>query len=180
MHKLVVAVYGHPSTAEAIRPLARSHEVIAVALDVGGALSLAALHDAALAAGAVRCHAFDVRDELVRDYLLPALRESSHADPQALWARCAAALASDTLRKIAAVEGARVVAPEPVAMAPRRRPVVAPARLEIAFEAGVPVAVNGVAMTLPELMESLETITGEPAPCVLARACQQSLTVGAA
>ena|SRR5215212_1260909 len=34
----------------------------------------------------------------------------------------------------------------------------APARLEIAFEAGLPVSVNGIPMPLSELMESVSTI----------------------
>jgi argininosuccinate synthase len=36
----------------------------------------------------------------------------------------------------------------------------APARLEIAFEAGLPVSVNGISMSLPELIESVSTIAG--------------------
>jgi argininosuccinate synthase len=36
----------------------------------------------------------------------------------------------------------------------------APARLEIAFEAGWPVSVNGISMSLPELIESVSTIAG--------------------
>jgi argininosuccinate synthase len=36
----------------------------------------------------------------------------------------------------------------------------APARLEIAFEAGLPVSVNGIPMSPPELIDSLSTIAG--------------------
>ena len=36
----------------------------------------------------------------------------------------------------------------------------APARLEIAFEAGLPVSINGIPMSLPELIESVSTIAG--------------------
>jgi len=36
----------------------------------------------------------------------------------------------------------------------------APARLEIVFEAGLPVSVNGISMSLPELIESVSTIAG--------------------
>jgi argininosuccinate synthase len=36
----------------------------------------------------------------------------------------------------------------------------APARLEIAFEAGLPVSINGISMSLPELIESVSTIAG--------------------
>ena len=41
-----------------------------------------------------------------------------------------------------------------------------PARLEIAFEGGVPVSVNGVSMTLTELIESVATIAAAPAAVV--------------
>jgi argininosuccinate synthase len=54
--------------------------------------------------------------------------------------------------------------PKTIAPAP-----VPPTRLQIAFDAGVPVAVNGIPMTLIELMDSVETITGESALTVLQR-----------
>jgi argininosuccinate synthase len=41
-----------------------------------------------------------------------------------------------------------------------KRELDAPARLEIAFEAGLPVSVNGISMSLPELIESVSTIAG--------------------
>jgi len=44
--------------------------------------------------------------------------------------------------------------------APSTRAPDAPAHLEISFEAGLPVAVNGVPMTLTELIESVTTIAG--------------------
>ncbi|MEQ1759747.1 MAG: hypothetical protein ABL986_15635 [Vicinamibacterales bacterium] len=36
-----------------------------------------------------------------------------------------------------------------------------PAHIELAFEQGIPVAVNGIAMPLPELNESLSTIAAD-------------------
>jgi argininosuccinate synthase len=48
------------------------------------------------------------------------------------------------------------VAPTPL---PKPEPD-APARLEIAFEGGLPVSVNGIPMSLPELIESVSTIAG--------------------
>jgi argininosuccinate synthase len=47
---------------------------------------------------------------------------------------------------------------------------VAPLFVNIRFADGVPVALNGVEMTLTELLDGLETITGEPALAVLQRA----------
>jgi argininosuccinate synthase len=49
------------------------------------------------------------------------------------------------------------------------RPAVDPIHLDIRFDDGVPVSINGVEMTLTELLESIETITGEPALGVLQR-----------
>jgi hypothetical protein len=49
-----------------------------------------------------------------------------------------------------------------------------PARLEIAFEGGVPVAVNGVPMTLTELIESVATIADAP-PAAIFQAAHQAL-----
>ena len=55
-----------------------------------------------------------------------------------------------------------------------RRAAVEPLHLEITFHEGLPVSVNGVEMTLTELMESIETITGEPALRVLDREMTRS------
>ena len=40
-------------------------------------------------------------------------------------------------------------------------PIATPAQVEIAFKDGVPVTINGIAMRLPELLESLSTIASE-------------------
>src|SRR5207237_9289105 len=55
-------------------------EVIALAVNVGqdgGSIDEGALHDRALAAGAVDCNVADVRDEFARDYLVPALKANA-------------------------------------------------------------------------------------------------------
>jgi argininosuccinate synthase len=49
-------------------------DVIAVAIDVGQAAPLDELRDAAIGAGALRCHVFDRRERLAERYLWPALR----------------------------------------------------------------------------------------------------------
>jgi argininosuccinate synthase len=54
----------------------------------------------------------------------------------------------------------RPVATEDVSNSMMKAQPDAPARLELAFEAGLPVSVNGVPMSLSELIESVSTIAG--------------------
>jgi argininosuccinate synthase len=168
MRKKVVVL---SSSAEVIRELAVTADVVAVALDFGGAVSLNEMRDLALAAGAVRCHALDVREEFAREAVLPALQSGACADPTAAVGELAAVFAARKLAEIARLEDAAVIAPGTIAVAARALPaaVAAPLRLRIDFADDVPVSVNGVEMTLAELMESIETITGEPALHVLNR-----------
>jgi argininosuccinate synthase len=176
MNKVVVACFGDQASADRITELSATSEVIAVAFDFGGAVSLAATCDVALAAGATRCHALDVREEFARDVLLPAIRFRTYADPTAAFAALAPAFAARKVEEIAALEHASALLPRDVAVASRSLPpsFTAPVHLDIAFEDGLPVAVNGVPMMLTELMESIETITGEPALYVLDREMTRS------
>jgi argininosuccinate synthase len=172
MRKTVVVMsQGDERSADSIRRLAVTCDVVAVALDLGGAVSLNEMRDQALAAGAVRCHALDVREEFAREALLPALQSGGCTDPGSAVGELASRFAARKLAEIARMEGAAVMAPDTVAVAARALPpaVAAPLHLRVHFADGVPVSVNGVAMTLTELMESLETITGEPALLVLNR-----------
>lgn len=174
--RVVVACFGDDQSRALIQQLAGTAEVIAVAVDCDGAVPLGAMRDVALAAGAARCHALDVREEFAREMLLPALRARSFADPTAAVAALAPAFAAGKVAEIAALEHATVVSPDSVTVParPLRRPLAEPQVLDIAFEDGVPVSVNGVHMTLTELMESIETITGQPALCVLDREMTRS------
>ena len=170
-NRVVLAFVGDQASLAAIRRLSASHEVIAVALDFGGAVPLNQLRDQALAAGASRCHAFDVREEFARDALLPAVRARAFADPAEAFTVMAADFMTTKVAAVAAVENAVVAPNERTTVAPKDvAPVpVPPARLQIAFEDGMPVAVNDVPMTLTELMESIEIISGESALTVLQR-----------
>ena len=140
-------------------------------MDFGGAVPLADMHELALAAGAVRCHALDVREEFARRCLLPALNTRALADPREAFDLLAPDFAARKLAEIARIEDATILPPGPVSIAARPMPKAAPppVQLDVRFECGVPVAINGVEMSLIELMESLETITGEPALHVLDR-----------
>jgi argininosuccinate synthase len=198
-------------------------EVVAVTLDVGQGGELAGVRDRALAAGAVRCHVLDVRDELVRDFILPTLQAGVfETHPSSLAVSLTRPLIARTLAAIAQMEQAtsivcgvdeggvrliessiraidrrlrvirppdpasasgawriestvwgRVVETNDVATAPpgspedlftlTREAAEAPdvaAHVEVTFEAGVPVAVNGIPMPFRELVESLSTIAG--------------------
>lgn len=70
--RVVVACFGDEQSARCIQRLAATREVVAVAMDFGGAVTLGAMRDLALASGAVRCHALDVREDFAREALLPA------------------------------------------------------------------------------------------------------------
>jgi argininosuccinate synthase len=169
--KVVVACFGDAVSAATIERLAASADVIAVALDFGGVVSLSDMRDTALAAGAIRCHALDVREAFAREELLPALHARTFADPIRACAALAPAFAARKLAEIAAIEEASVIAPAIVSVATRPlvKAAVNPVHLDIGFENGIPVSINGVSMSLTELMESLETITGEAALTVLDR-----------
>lgn len=245
--RIVLAYSGGLDTSAAIPWLAERHgaEVVAVTLDLGQGMALADVRERALAAGAVRAHVLDVREEFARDYALRALQAgaiSGQRDPLAIalgWP-----LIARHLVRIAEMEGARAIAHgcrgtgidqirlevsvraldpsirivalarergmtraetieyarrhhvpvAPTAESPYRvranlwgrsiegatladpwvlppeeifaltrapdRCSDAPACVELAFERGVPVAINGVAMGLTELIASLETIAG--------------------
>jgi argininosuccinate synthase len=188
-------------------------------LDVGQGRELEAVRQAAVAAGAVRAHVLDVREEFARDCVLGSLEEGrdeyplGHALARPLIARklieiahieeaSAVAHGGDAVDHAAIEAAVRAVDPAILVIAacvetaaaigntvhatlwgrsiegrsgqrgdefpeeiysltaPSKRPPDAPAHLEIAFEAGLPVAVNGVSMTLTELIESVTTIAG--------------------
>jgi len=169
--KVVMACFGDRESTAAIQQWTQNADVIAVAFDFGGAVSLNDMRDLAIAAGAVRCHALDVREEFAREILVPASRSGLFTDAAAAIPGLAAPFVAGKLQDIAFAEQAICVLPDHVHVV--RRPVVRPAvhplYVNIRFEEGVPVAINGVDMTLTELLESIETITGEPALAVLQR-----------
>jgi argininosuccinate synthase len=74
--RIVLAYSGGLDTTVAIRWLIEQYqaEVVAVTLDIGQGGELADIRERALAAGAVRAHVIDAREQLVRDYILPTLQ----------------------------------------------------------------------------------------------------------
>jgi argininosuccinate synthase len=114
LHRVVLADSGRLDTAAAIRWLAAEHhaEVIAVTVDLGQKKEwLEEVRDTALAAGAVRAHVVDVRDEFARDYLVRGLKAGLLApDPASATAALAGPLIAQTLASIARIEQARTIA----------------------------------------------------------------------
>jgi argininosuccinate synthase len=107
--------------------------------------------------------------------LLPALRQRAVNDAELGSDSLATAFVAEKLALIGELEHAAVVPPEAAAVPSRlssrssSRMVPEPVQLHIGFDGDVPVSINGVEMSLSELMESLETITGESALAVLDR-----------
>lgn len=236
MNRTVVGFSGSVATSAAIPWLAEQcgTEVVTVTLDVGQGDELAAVRERALALGAVRAHVVDAREELVRDYLVPALQAGALGEGYALVYPLIAKRLVDLARMESAsavahgavagslaatlIEGAvkamdpalEVIAPAtlwhlsegeaaalgrkygvhvppaqhvrveasvwgrrldstaddpliPDAFTLTRAPEECPddpAILDIEIVAGLPVAANGVEMTMMELIESVETIAG--------------------
>ena len=178
-NRIVLAYFGDQESTASIAQLVatRDADVIAVALDLGDGVPLAQLRDGALAAGATRCHALDVREEFAREAVIPALRANALAEPGTVLPALARDFFEKKLREIADIERAAVTVP-PHAAAPQpvrraRAAPAGPAHVEIHFADGSPYAVNGIPMSLTELMESIETITATPAIEVLQLAYQQ-------
>jgi len=174
--RIVIACSGSADSLAAIPRLAAELEadVVTVTLDIGQARELEGVRQAALAAGAVRAHVVDARDEFARDCIV-ALSRDQKPSVRALVAR--------TLDEVAGIEGATAVMDtgnedDLKATLWERSPgtpeLNEPARLEIAFERGLPVAVNGVPMTLTELIESVATIADAP-PSAIFQAAHQAL-----
>jgi argininosuccinate synthase len=247
MERIVLAYSGGLDSSVAIPWMAEHHhaEIIAVTMDLGQGQDLEEVRDRALAAGAVRAHVLDVREEFAHEYVLPALKAAaSDEDRYPLAASLGRALIAQKLVEIAAIEQATSVAhgctgtgtdrvrvdvitralnptlkvvaparlwrltrteeieyartrgiPVPATVGPprstntnlwgrsiecgdledlRREPPEDvytltrspagcpddPACVDLAFERGVPTAINGVSMPLVDLIASLATIAG--------------------
>jgi len=83
MKRIVLAYSGGLVTSAAIAWLAqaRGAEVVTVTLDFAQERELAVVRERALALGAVRAHVIDVREEFVRDFVLPALQADALEGP---------------------------------------------------------------------------------------------------
>lgn len=170
MNRVVVVYRDDESSNAAIRAWAAHAEVVAVVVDLWGHRApLAAMRDAALAAGATRCHVIDGADDFLRHHLLPALRARTFPDPHEAYRAAALAFLERQEERLAAMEGAVPVSTDGVPAVPAAHTHARAGRVDVAFADGLPVSVNGVEMALTELLESVETISGESALHVLDR-----------
>src|SRR5215213_7623254 len=112
MNRIVLAYSGGIVTSVAIPWLATNYdaEVVTVTLDLGQGTELADVRERALAAGAVRAHVIDVRDEFVRDYILPALQSGALAVGRPLSTELTRPLIAKRLVDVARMENADAVA----------------------------------------------------------------------
>lgn len=176
--RIVLAYFGDRESASTVAELRGlpGIEVIAVVFDLGDGPTLSQLRDRALTAGATRCHALDIREEFVREALLPALRMTGSCSTLRDPAPLATAFVRDKLTNIAEIEQAVVAESHHPGFAITAKPrdtAAGPVSLEISFLEGLPCAVNDIPMALTELMESVETIAGLPAIEVLRLAYNQ-------
>ena len=172
--RIVFAYFGDEESAASIaRARAAWREVIAVAFDIGACRSLNQLRLSALAAGATKCHALDVREDFLREVVMPALQVGGDAAESIAVSMRATSFANERLQIVAAIEQADMIArhdPVPIETANRVAAAAGSASLQITFTQGIPVAVNDVPMTLAELMESVQTISNASPLHVMRRA----------
>jgi argininosuccinate synthase len=166
--RIVIACSGSSDSLAAIPRLAGEFdaEVVTVILDIGQMRELEGVRQAALAAGAVRAHVVDAREEFARD-CITAVRNGQRPSALPVVAR--------KLDEVASIEGGTPVIDcggyDEVETtlwqrSARKAELNEPARLEIAFERGLPVSVNGVPMSLTEVIESVATIADAPPAAV--------------
>ncbi|CAN5794720.1 argininosuccinate synthase [soil metagenome] len=112
MNRIVLAYSGGIVTSVAIPWLASQYEaeIVTVTLDLGQGIELADVRERALAAGAVRAHVIDARDEFVRDYILPALQAGALPIDRSLGTELSRPLIAKRLAGMAKMESASRVA----------------------------------------------------------------------
>jgi argininosuccinate synthase len=113
MERIILGYSGGVDASVAIKWLADTYaaDVIAVTLDIGQGRELADIRERALAIGAVRCHVMDVREEFVRDYIVPALQAGAlYEDRYPLATALGRPLIAKWLVEIARMEGATAIA----------------------------------------------------------------------
>jgi argininosuccinate synthase len=111
--RVVLAYSGGLKASAAIPSLIETHraQVIAVALDLGQGDDLAEVRQRALAAGALRCHVVDAREEFARDFIVPSLKAGALLEGRyPISTALGRAVIAKTLVTIAHVEDAKMVA----------------------------------------------------------------------
>jgi argininosuccinate synthase len=113
MERIVLAYSGSNDDSSAIPMLAREYgaEIVTLTLDVGQHQELEEVRDRSLAAGALRAHVLDARDEFAHEFVLPALQAGAlgyGGEPTAL--PLAHALIGKKLVEVASIEEVSTVA----------------------------------------------------------------------
>ena len=113
MNRIVLAYSGGLDTSVAVPWLAENYEaeVVCVTLDLGQGKELESVRERALAAGAIRCHVLDVREEFAGTYILPALQAGAiYEGSYPLATALGRPLIARKLVEIARIEGATSIA----------------------------------------------------------------------
>lgn len=113
MNKIVLAYSGGLRSSVAIPWLVErgDAEVIAVTLDLGQSADLVEVRDRAMTSGASRSHVLDVREEFVRDFVMPTLKADALSDGRYPMATAIGRpLIAKKLAEIARLENATIVA----------------------------------------------------------------------
>jgi argininosuccinate synthase len=112
MKRIVLAYSGGLNTSAAIPWLAATYtaEVVTVTLDLGQGVALTHVRERALAAGAVRAHVIDARDEFVRDFVIPALQAGALTVGRPLSTELSRPMIAKRLVDVARMESAAAVA----------------------------------------------------------------------
>jgi argininosuccinate synthase len=113
MERIVLAYSGGLDTSVAVPWLKETYnaEVVTATLDLGQGRELDAIRERALAAGAIRAHVLDVREEFAQQYILPALQAGAiYEGGYPLATALGRPLIARKLVEIARIEGAGSIA----------------------------------------------------------------------
>ena len=111
--RVVLAYSGGLKASVAIPWISETHraEVVAVVVDLGQGEDLADVRERAMAAGALRCHVIDAREEFARDFVVPALKAGALFEGRYPAATALGrALIAKTLVTVARIEETKTVA----------------------------------------------------------------------
>ena len=113
MDRIVLAYAGGLDTSVAVPWLAEQYgaDVVCVTLDLGQGKDLQSVRERALAAGAIRAHVLDAREEFAERYILPALQaDAVYEGRYPLATALGRPLIAKKLVEIARIEGAHAIA----------------------------------------------------------------------
>ena len=113
INRIVLAYSGGLDTSVAVPWLAEQYgaEVVCVTMDLGQGQDLASVRERAMAAGAIRAHVLDVREEFAQRFILPALQAGALCDGSSpLGTALGRPLVAKKLVEVAGIEGTQTIA----------------------------------------------------------------------